>query len=244
MNSRLNDWGEAIAIAHKAGELKPVVDPSITIEDAYRIQNEVVTRLGGRVLGFKSALSSTQAQKAFGVAEPVFGVLPDVSKVGSGFSLEEMAMPMIEIEMGFELGASLSGPLTSVDFNQVIRTSVMAIDIADVGFTGKPGGCDLITSNAAGGRFLRGDDFQCNDPNAVSVALKRDGETINTAKSGDIGDQRDLAVWIINRALSLGYEVTSGMLIMTGALGQILPAKAGDYTAEYEGFGSLQIRLN
>jgi 2-keto-4-pentenoate hydratase len=101
-----------------------------------------------------------------------------------------------------------------------------------------------VTSNAAAGRFMAGPGIACNDPNTVAVELHHNGEVINAATSGDIGDQRELAVWLVNQALRQGYEVYSGMLVMTGAIGQILPAKPGHYEAKFGEFGSFSFDLS
>lgn len=243
MNLSQTDLAHQIVSAHQTGQPKPIVDDELSLADAYKVQSDVVSQLGGTVVGFKAALSSKAAQSVFSVSEPVFGALLSNAEIQSGFDLSEMVAPMVEIEMGFELGASLTAPLSPLDFNQVFRSTVMAIDLAEVGFTGRPSGLDLVTSNAAGGRFLRGGEVVCNDPNAVSAELWLDGAMINSGLSGDIGDQRSLAVWLVNQALSLGYEVSSGMLIMTGAIGQILPAKPGRYEAKYGSAGSFSFEL-
>jgi 2-keto-4-pentenoate hydratase len=243
VNSRQTELAIDIAKAHQSGRAKPNADADLTLAEAYEVQGSVVTHLGGSVVGFKSALSSAAAQAAFSMTEPVFGALLSQAEVGSGFALAEMATPMIEIEMGFQLGATLTSTLSPEDFNQVFMSTVMAIDLADVGFSSRPAGMDLVTSNAAGGRFLRGDAIHCNDPNTVAAELKFNGEVINAAVSGDIGDQRALAVWLVNKALALGYEVSSGMLVMTGAMGQILPAKPGHYEACYGDLGRFSFEL-
>jgi 2-keto-4-pentenoate hydratase len=213
------------------------------VSEAYDIQSEFVRAQESQIIGLKAAISSAQAQATFAMSEPVFGALLANSEIQSGFQLSDMVMPMVEIEIGFQLGASLTAPLSIVDFNQVFMGTSMTIDLAEVAFEGRPSGPDLIASNAAGGRFLRGPIFHCNDPNEVDVELSYEGEVINAGRSGDIGDQRELAIWLVNRALALGYELRSGMHIMTGALGQILPAKSGNYQARYGDHGVYEFRL-
>lgn len=244
MNSKASDWSHKILSAHQDRRAKPNIAPDISASDAYDIQGEFVAAQESPIIGFKAALSSAKAQAAFEMSEPVFGALLTNSEFQSGFELSDMVTPMIEIEMGFLLGASLNAPLSIVDFNQVFMGTTMTIDLAEVGFEGRPTGFDLIASNAAGGRFLRGKTFHCNDPSDVNVELSCDGAVINAGYSGDIGDQRELAIWLVNRALKLGYELRSGMHIMTGAIGQILPAKPGNYQARYGDHGVCEFSLS
>jgi 2-keto-4-pentenoate hydratase len=243
LNSKPSDWGLKILSAHQNRRPKPNLAEDVSVSDAYDIQGEFVRAQESPVIGFKSALSSSQAQAAFGMSEPIFGALLANSEVQSGFELSEMAMPMLEVEMGFLLGASLTAPLSMVDFNQVFMGTSMTIDLAEAAFEGRPSGVDLIASNAAGGRFLKGPVFHCNDPNEVSIELRCEDVVVNTARSGDIGDQRELAIWLVNRALAQGYELRSGMHIMTGSLGQMLPAKPGNYQARYGDHGVYEFRL-
>jgi 2-keto-4-pentenoate hydratase len=243
LNSKPNDWSHKILGAHQSRRPKPNLAPGISVSDAYDIQSEFVLAQESPIVGFKAAISSAQAQATFEMSEPVFGALLANSEIQSGFELSDMVMPMIEIEMGFQLGASLTRPLSMVDFNQVFMGTSMTIDLAEVAFEGRPSGVDLIASNAAGGRFLKGPIFHCNNPNEVEVELSCEGAVINAGRSGDIGDQRELAIWLVNRALALGYELRSGMHIMTGALGQILPAKPGNYQARYGDHGMVEFRL-
>ena len=243
MNSKTNDWSQKILSAHQDRRPKPNLAPGISAADAYNIQRAFVTGQESPVVGFKAALSSVKAQAAFETSEPVFGALLANAEIQSGFELSNMVTPMIEIEMGFLLGASLTAPMSMVDFNQVFIGTTMTIDLAEVGFEGKPSSFDLIASNAAGGRFLRGKTFHCNDPNDVNVELSCDGTLINAGRSGDIGDQRELAIWLVNQALKRGYELRSDMHIMTGAIEQILPAKPGNYQARYGDHGMCEFSL-
>jgi len=244
LNSIPHEWSQKILSAHQNKRAKPNLESGVEVSEAYEIQGKFVLAQESPVIGFKSALSSVQAQEAFEMSEPVFGALLENSEVKSGFALSGMVKPMIEIEMGFQLGASLTAPVSVVDFNQVFTGAIMSIDLAEVAFEGRPGGVDLIASNAAGGRFLRGPKFHCSDPGEVAVELSCDGAVINSGRSGDIGDQRALAIWLVNRALSLGYELRSGMHIMTGAIGQILPANPGNYQARFGDHGVFEFRLD
>ena len=223
-----------MAASHQNCEPKPTLDGEFSIPEAYEIQGQMVDLLGSTIVGYKSALSSLPAQAAFSVSEPLLGVLLEAAAVDANFSLEQMVMPMIEVEMGYELGADVTAPIAIEDFSKTFSCARIAIDLAEVAYTGKPSAADLVAGNSAAGRFIAGAIIGLDDPNAVQVQLLRDGELINEARSGDIGDQRALAVWLVNKALSLGHPVKAEMLVMTGSLGKILPTKPGQYEARYQ----------
>lgn len=243
MNSRLQDRAEQMAIAHQNREPKPTLDGEFSIPEAYEIQGQMVDLLDSTIAGYKSALSSSPAQAAFGVSEPLLGVLLEAAAIDANFRLEQMVMPMIEVEMGYELSADVNAPIGLEDFAKTFSCARIAIDLAEVGYTGKPSAADLVAGNSAAGRFIAGAVIGLEDPNDVQVQLLREGELINEARSGDIGDQRAFAVWLVNKALSLGHPVKADMLVMTGSLGKIQPAQAGHYEARYQANDGLLCEL-
>lgn len=247
MNTSENDYGQLMAAAHKGKQPKPTVDSELTLSDAYQIQIQMIELLDSPIVGYKSALSSLPAQAAFGVAEPLLGVLLENSAVQDGFDLAEMVVPMIEVEMGYELGLDVTSAVTTDDFVAIFTAMHIAVDLAEVGYTAKPRAVDLVSGNSAAGRFIKGPAIgsavDSVGPNHVQVKLLKEDEQVNEATSGDIGDQQTLAIWLVNKALSLGYPVKKGMLVMTGSLGKILPAQAGQYTACYESEGQILAEL-
>lgn len=243
MNSSQQDRAAQMAAAHQNRQPKPTLEGEVSLPEAYEVQGQMIERLGSTILGYKSALSSLPAQAAFGVSEPLLGVLLENAAVDAKFRLEQMVMPMIEVEMGYELDADVTEPITLEDFAHTFSRARIAIDLAEVGYTGKPSAADLVAGNSAAGRFIAGAIIGLDDPNAVHVQLLKDGELINEARSGDIGDQRALAVWLVNKALSLGYPVKAEMLVMTGSLGKILPAQPGEYEARYQADAGLLCEL-
>lgn len=233
-----------MAQAHKSKALKPTVGGSFSLPEAYEIQREIIELLNSTCVGYKAALSSALAQAAFEVTEPLLGALLEDTSVQSGFDLSAMLLPMIEVEMGYELGVDVTSPVSVESFDKVFSQMYIAIDIPEVGYASKPSAVDLVSGNSAAGRFIRGPAISTPDSNDVQVKLSKDGALINEATSGSIGDQRALAVWLVNKALSLGYPVTKGMFLMSGALGKILPADAGQYSARYESEGQLLAELS
>jgi len=243
VSSRQQDSAGQMAAAHQNCQPKPTLEGEFSLPEAYEIQAQMIELLDSTIIGYKSALSSSPAQAAFDVSEPLLGALLENSAVDKNFRLEQMGMPMIEVEMGYELSADVTEPITIEGFSKAFSRARIAIDLPEVGYAGKPSAVDLVAGNSAAGRFLAGAIIGLDDPNAVQVQLLKDGELINEARSGDIGDQRALAVWLVNKALSLGYPVKAEMLMMTGALGQILPAQPGQYEARYQADAGLLCEL-
>ena len=82
------------------------------------------------------------------------------------------------------------------------------------------------------------------DLNAVEVTLSRDGETVNTGKGTDaLGDQWQAALWLVNTTLEHGWTIEPGQLIITGALGNMIPGKSGRYIADYGDMGTIAFEI-
>lgn len=228
-----------MATAHQQRQLKPNVDPATTMPQAYQIQGAMLDRLNLSFVGYKAVLSSKPAQSAFNVTEPLLGVLLANAGVEGRHDLSQMVVPVIEVEMGYELGVDVTTEVSIEQFAETFSQLHIAIDLAEVGYVGKASAVDLVSGNSAGGSYIKGPVLGSAEPNHIQVKLLKDGDVINEATSGDIGDQKALAIWLVNKALSLNYPLKKGMFLMSGALGTILGAKPGHYTARYESEGQL-----
>lgn len=93
--------------------------PDIDVVDAYEIQLRNIahrTEAGALVTGHKVGLSSKAMQEMVGVDEPDYGHLLDDMFLfeDTETPADRYCMPRVEVEVGFVLGAPLSGPGCSV----------------------------------------------------------------------------------------------------------------------------------
>jgi 2-keto-4-pentenoate hydratase len=90
-----------------------------------------------RIAGYKAGLTSEDIQKKFGVKSPVFGVLFASGKRGNESIIDasRFKTPMVETEVGFIIGKSVTQPINdSSDLYEHIRAVVPVIEIPDLGF--------------------------------------------------------------------------------------------------------------
>src|SRR5690349_8608705 len=143
--------------------------PSISIDDAYRIQEGWVAlkvAAGRKVKGHKIGLTSRAMQVSSNIAEPDYGALLDDMFFADGAEIpfERFIVPRVEVELAFVLAKPLSGPeCTIFDVLNATDYCVPAIEIIDARIqqvdpetkaTRKV--TDTISDNAAGAGLVTG----------------------------------------------------------------------------------------
>ena len=221
------------------------------VELAYAVQRRLTEeRLAGgaRVVGRKIGLTSPAVQKQLGVDRPDFGVLFDDMDV-SGPGLVDSArllQPKAEAEVAFVLGADLDGDdLDPASIRAAVRYAVAAIEIVD----SRVAGWDItfgdtVADNASSGLFVLGDrrvrlgDFE---PAAVTMRLHADGELASEGTGAAcLGDPLNALLWLARTARDLGDPLRAGQVVLSGALGPMVPAPPGSTIhAEISGLGTV-----
>jgi hypothetical protein len=112
-------------------------DPSLTAEDGYAIQQDLVRLLladGGSIVGYKLGLTSKPMQQLIGVDQPDYGPVlsPTVFDDGASIDLGHYIQPKVETEIALILDRHLRGPgVTALQAAQAIRGAVAAIELVD-----------------------------------------------------------------------------------------------------------------
>ena len=227
--------------------------PRLDLASAYRVQ-AAYTRYrlkSDATAGYKAGLTSQAARKQFDVDQPVAGML-FVSGELTGSPVIESGLfwkPMIETEIGFRIAKPITRRLRDVDELRHHVDSVMpVIEFPDLGFVTMKGltGPDIVAANVCASHFLVGAalDLDLLDVDAVSIALARDGENISRGRATDaLGSQWEAARWLVNTALAQGHRIKAGQLLITGALGGMLPARPGSYIADYGELGVIRFAI-
>ena len=219
----------------------------ISHDQAYDIQHQMVTaRLAGAVpVGFKAGLTSLAAQQRFSVSEPVAGVLMPGGRVDSPVKLSGFKHPMMELELGFVMASPITAPVRDVSALSALVAAVFpVIELPDLAFAdiGSLSGIDIVASNVASHSWLQGDARSpaLFDLNAIPVTLSRNDVLLLSSRSDDVMGSQWLALqWLINRTLANGWTLEAGQLLITGAIGRMLPAEPGTYRADFGPLGSV-----
>ncbi len=229
-------------------------EPAAGIDRAYQIQAELVQKISARdaIVGYKAGLTSTAGQKKFAVDESIAGVLFGRGSLPAGTTLplNQFYNLMMETEIGFVLAKAVTEPVTDInELRSLVASMVPVIEFPDLAYYQPDAvtGPDLIASNAAAARYIVGKRVplaRVADPGSLTVRLSRGTSAINLGQGSDaMGDQWTALQWLINRSLASGYRLEAGHLLITGALGRMLPAQAGNYRADFGPLGTITFRI-
>jgi len=156
---------------------------------------------------------------------------------------------MIETEIGLILGKNLNRHIeTPADLKNSIVKVIPAIELPDLGFAdmGALKGVDIIAANVSARQFIVGQPRPVENVNlnAVDVTLFRNGREVNRGTGADaLEDQWQAALWLVNKMIDQGRAPEAGQILLTGALGKMLPGKPGSYVADYGDFGTISFEI-
>ena len=225
---------------------------------AYEVQKRVIAaRLDGRspaqaVVGRKIGLTSPAVQQQLGVDRPDFGVLLREMERDQSETIgtDGLLQPRIEAEIAFVLGRDLDrGPITAATVREAVSYATPALEIVD----SRIGGWDItfadtVADNASSGLFVLGDDHHTLDdvkPVSVEMSMTQDGEEVSSGNGAAcLGDPLEALAWLGRTALELGDPLRAGQVILSGALGPMVPVQAGAvYIATITGLGHVRAQF-
>ncbi|OAD22202.1 4-oxalocrotonate decarboxylase [Candidatus Thiomargarita nelsonii] len=237
--------------SHHNNQLIPLVsliNPQLSVEQAYIVQAHYVRGRNEKLVGFKAGLTSQAVQKKFQVNQALAGVLFASGDLSATTSLSQFQRLMLETELGFEIGKAIRGVVANkAELKQYIKAVLPVIELPELGFAGKPTVVDIIAANVGSAAFIKGKpvtDLSDLDLNALKVTLTRNGETVNVGLGRDaLGDQWQAALWLVNRLIGLGRTLEPGQFVITGAMGKMIKAEAGDYKADFGKLGVISFSI-
>ncbi|MEV4806423.1 fumarylacetoacetate hydrolase family protein [Nonomuraea sp. NPDC049421] len=258
-----DEWSQAVdAHAQAADRLAqaartgkpcaPIRDLVSTQADGYAVQ-EIHTRralgAGRRLVGRKIGVTNRVLQERFGIDQPDFGMLFADTSYCDGLPIpyERFLQPRAEAEVALVLGADLTGgPFTVADVIRAVDFALPAIEIADSRIADWDITlADTIADNASAGAFVLGGTpvpLSGLDLRAAGMTMTRGGTEVSTG-SGELclGHPLNAAVWLATRLGRTAYALRAGDVVLTGALGPIVPVEPGDvFEARIEGLGSVR----
>jgi 2-keto-4-pentenoate hydratase len=252
----VSDMANSLIKADAENQPIPVLsktDPNLDAKTAYEVQKGYVQwrMTKDKMAGFKGGLTTEAAQKRFGVSFPVTGVLYASGKLEGSPVLDKTAfrMMMIETEIGFVINQPIQQTLRDVqELQQKVGAVMPSIELPDFGFADMKvmKGVDVIAANCVAAKFIAGTPrpHQGVNLNEVSVTLYYNGQALYQGKGAEaMGDQWKAALWMINSIVEQGYRIEPGHILITGALGQMVPGKPGQYVADYGDFGKISFEI-
>jgi 2-oxopent-4-enoate/cis-2-oxohex-4-enoate hydratase len=238
--------------------VRPLVErePNITIEDAYRIQQQMIARrleAGETIVGKKIGVTSKAVQAMVGVDRPDFGQLTSgmAYEEGADLPLGGLIQPKAEAEVAFVLKRDLKGPgITATDVIYATDYVSPCFEIVDSRITDwKIKIQDTIADNASCGVYVIGKARKKPtdlDLPLAGMVLERNGELFSTAAGAAVqGGPVNAVVWLANTLGALGIPFLAGEVILSGSQSTLIPAVPGDVLkCTVGGLGSCAVRFS
>ena len=247
-----------IAAGESCTPVAPVRDelPAADLEAAYAVQERTTeSRLaaGWRLTGRKIGLTAKAVQRQLGVEQPDYGMLFDRMSVADGaeVSVDTLIAPKCEAEVAFVLGADLDIECpTTVDALGAIAYALPAIEIVDSRIANWDIRIvDTIADNASSALYVLGNaprklgDF---DVRLCGMTLLRNGSGVSYgAGAAALGSPIAALLWLAARMHAVGRPLRAGDVVLSGALGPMVQAVAGDvFEARISGLGTVRVSFS
>ena len=202
---------------------------------------------GRHPVGWKIGLTSAAVQRQLGVDQPDYGILFRDMGVASGDALPagRLLQPRAEAEVAIVLAADLDSPdTTRADVEAATDYALAAIEIvdsriADWAITL----ADTVADNASSGLYVLGNvrrHAKDIDLSSLNMELRINGALKSSGVGAACGDPFEATAWLARTLTATGTPLRAGDLILTGALGPMVPIAPGDVVeATVGGLGSV-----
>jgi 2-keto-4-pentenoate hydratase len=223
--------------------------PPGDIAAAYAVQSAWVAEQvadGDVVVGRKIGLTSPVVRAQLGVEQPDFGTLLAGMDCPPGKPIEtgRLLQPRIEAEIAFVLARDLTAPEIGPDEVLAATDSVAAaLEIVDSRVAGWDISIvDTVADNASSGLFTLGRERRRPgdlDLAACPMRMWRGDEEVSAGSGAACLGHPALSVaWLAAAARSYGQPLRAGEIVLSGALGSMVPVRRGDvFSAEIGGLG-------
>jgi len=228
---------------------------STDIVAAYAVQDELNRRRssrGAQVVGRKIGLTSPAVQQQLGVDQPDFGVLFDEMSVADGahVAMDRFIQPKVEAEVALMLRRDLDGELSLGVVRDAVEYAVAALEIVDSRVTNWDITIvDTVADNGSSAAYVLGSTHATLaelEPKEVEMSMSIDGEVVSKGNGvACLGDPLEALLWLARTAQAHGDPLRAGQIILSGALGPMVPVVAGHTVqAEISSLGSVSINFS
>lgn len=207
---------------------------------------------GRRIVGLKVGLTSKAVQQQLGVDQPDFGLLFDDMEFldGDTVPMARLIQPKVEAEVAFVVGRHLdSDAPTWSEFLNAMAYALPALEIVDsVIQDWKITLVDTVADNASSALYVLGQQpvaLGALDLGEVGMQMSVNGVVASVGTGAAcLGHPLRAAHWLARTMAARGQPLRAGQVILSGALGPMVPLKAGDLVhARIGGLGSVSCRM-
>lgn len=252
-DSRLEDLARALGTAWAEARAVPApstVEPSLTAEQAYEIQEMVVEERmrGGRErAGWKMGLTTAQPPTT-----PIVGTLLSdmVIATESELYVGSMVAPMVEAELVVRIGATIDRPQTVGELEKGPHQVGPGLEVIDYRTTDSTGVVDWIADNSTVAYAVVGEFKTVTHPGPaeVTATLYGDGERLASGTGRQVmGNPLAAVAWLSGHLSERGLTLEKDHVVLTGSLTGHHPVPQGadsEFTADFGTLGSVGVNFH
>lgn len=168
-----------------------------------------------------------------GLDQPDFGVVFDDMACTEVVTISCLLQPKVEAEIAFVLEEDLAdGPLDLDEACGAVHHAVAALEIVDSRVAGWDISFgDTVADNASSGLNVLGAEpvpLGSFEPIEVTIEMTLGGEIVSTGTGAAcLGDPHNPLSWLARKAREFGVPLCAGQVILSGALGPMVPIDPG-----------------
>ncbi|MFN0043762.1 MAG: 2-keto-4-pentenoate hydratase [Alphaproteobacteria bacterium] len=227
---RIAEAADLLVAARHSGAKLPGLPDAIrprNIEDAYRIQDAVLSRLGEGSSGWFMACTGAAMQKIHGLPGPYFGRMLASAVFDSPARLVMKGAERwsLEIELVFRMGRDLPSRATPYGVSEVeasIGAMHPGLELVEGRYDDmtKVDGPTLVADNGTDGLLVLGpafEDWRALDRTKIDVMLFKNGRAeVEGSGALVMGDPLNALVWLANELSRRGLGLRAGETVNTG----------------------------
>ncbi len=227
---------------------------SMTTEEAYDLQDELVSLSDSPVVGYKLGLVSKAKQIQMKVAEPVYGILTAAMELApeEPVPFGELIHPRCEPELVFKMGDDIDATEHPVTASEALAAAAAVgggIEIIDsryqaFAFTHT----DVVADNTSAARYVLGTRWihpADADLALLGCILEVNGEVVASAAGAALaGHPAQALALLANHLGRRGQILPAGAVVLAGGLTDAVALAPGTtVTATYAHLGSVTVRV-
>ena len=231
-----------------------LANPDLGLDGAYTVQALMVAKreaAGAVRTGRKLGVTAAGGMKMFGISEPVHGVLFGTGALPNGGAVAiggQTLQPKLETEMGFIMGQDIDTIPASPDaLAEAVEAAVPCYEIAGSRIDGWPKGIeDLVADSCGFCAYVIGEGRakpSALDLASIQISIAKNGEHHGDGTGAEcMGNPLNALMWLVEKLVDKGEGLKAGDLVLTGALGGMIPVEAGQsWTSTFDGLGSVSV---
>ncbi|MFC4374258.1 2-keto-4-pentenoate hydratase [Nocardia halotolerans] len=220
----------------------------ISIDDAYRIQSELIGRRRARgesMTGVKLGFTSRAKMAQMGVSEVIVGRLTDNMRIDDGgeVALSRFIHPKIEPEIAYRIARDVDPDDPLVDIESCVDSVAPAMEIIDSRYRDfRFTYTDVVADNTSAAAYVIGPWQGPQDVANRAVRLEVGAETMLGSTAAILGDPVRALHALLDISRRRKIPLRAGHVVLAGAATAAIPLTAGIAQCDIAGLGHVTVK--